>query len=299
METIRVKKESGIRTILLLLVVVALVVIGVLVWNQWAAGNTQLTILYPRDGAELSGDAVPVQLAANPALQQKLTNMPGQVEIITYLDGKEVARTSALNYTLTGVAPGEHRLEIGLSDQTQANSVSLSVMPTPVSFTLGGGRGAANPLPSASNSLNGVYGNVPAAPDDNIAAPVPTATPAAPTPINPPVQVPASGEGGGSKLAAINQPAVQQVANNTTNPATSSETSQQAAQAGAQAGAGMKISSTQPNQQAVVAAETAAQAQNSDPMGGVFRAIFAFYIAGFIAGLGLIIVLSRRRNRSF
>jgi hypothetical protein len=61
----------------------------------------------------------------------------------------------------------------------------------------------------------------------------------------------------------------------------------------------MKISSTQPNRQAVVAAETAAQAQNSDPMGGVFRAIFAFYVAGFIAGLGLIIVLSRHRNKSF
>jgi hypothetical protein len=300
METIRVKRGSGIRTIIMLLVVVALAVIGVLVWNQWAAGNTQLTILYPKNGAELTGDAVPVQLAASPALQEKLTDVPGQVEIITYLDGKEVARSAALSYNLTGVAPGEHRLEIGLSDQSQANSVSLSVMPTPVSFTLGGGRGAANPLPTASNSLNGVYGNVPAAPDDNVAAPVPTATPAAAqAPTNPPVQVPSSGEGGGSKLAALDQSAVQQVADTTSDPATSSETSQQAAQAQTQAGTGMKISSTQPNRQAVVAAETAAQAQNSDPMGGVFRAIFAFYVAGFIAGLGLIIVLSRHRNKSF
>jgi hypothetical protein len=279
----------------MLLVVAALAVIGVLVWNQWAAGNTQLTILYPKDGAELSGDAVPVQLAASPALQEKLTNMPGQVEIITYLDGKEVARSAALSYNLTGVAPGEHRLEIGLSDQTQANSVSLSVMPTPVSFTLGGGRGAANPLPTALNSLNGVYGNVPAAPDDNVAAPVPTATPAAPAPTNPPVQVPSSSEGGGSKLAVLDQPAVQQVADTTSDPAPASETSQQAAQAGT----GMKISPTKPNRQAVVAAETATQAQNTDPMGGVFRAIFAFYVAGFIAGLGLIIVLSRHRNKSF
>lgn len=301
METVRVRRESGFRTILLVLLVVALAVIGVLAWNQWAATNSQLQIIYPKDGAELTGEEVPVQLAANQTLQDKLTSMPGQVEIITYLDGKEVARGQSLGYTLTGVAPGVHKLEIGLSDQTKTNSVSLSVMPSPVSFTLGGGRGAANPLPTASNSLNGIYGNVPAAPDDNVAAPIPTATPAAaqvpaaPAPTNPPVQVPASGEGGASRLAVIDQPAVQQVADTAkANPASGSETSQQAAQAGTN----LKVSPTQPNRQAVIAAENASQAKDADPMGGVFRAIFAFYVAGFIAGLGLIIVLSRRRNRS-
>jgi len=306
METIRVRRESGVRTILGLLVVAALAVIGVLAWNQWAANNTQLSIVYPTDKAELAGNTVPVRLAASQSLQDKLNSPGGQVQIITYLDGKEVGRGQALNYSLTSVAPGEHQLEIGLSDQTTSNSVSLSVMPKPVSFTLGGGMGAANPLPTASNSLNGIYGNVPSAPDDSIAL-APTATaaaapaPAVPAPTQPPVQVPATGEGGGSKLAALAQPAGQVVAG------TGADTGQPVAQANvansetarqaAQAGTSLNVSSTQPNKQAVIAAETASQAKAADPMSGVFRGIFAFYVAGFIVGLGLIVVLRRRRGK--
>lgn len=283
METIRVRRESGVRTILGLLVVVALAVIAVLAWNQYAASNTQLTIAYPTDNAELSGNTVPVKLNASASLQNKLNSSAGQVQIITYLDGKEVARGQALNYSLTSVAPGEHRLEIGLSDQTTKNGLTLSVMPKPVAFTLGGGMGAANSLPTASNGLNGVYGNVPAAPNDSSAA-VATATPApAQAPANSPVQLPASGEGGGSNLAALDQAATQ---------ANASETSQQVAQAGSN----LNVSSTQPNRQAVNAAETTLPAKADDPMSGVFRGIFAFYVAGFIVGLGLIILLSRRRR---
>jgi hypothetical protein len=159
------------RTILGLLGVVALAVIAVLAWNWWAGNNTQLTVIYPTDKAELAGNTVPVRLGASQDLRDKLATSSGQVQIITYLDGKEVARGQALEYNLTSVAPGEHRLEIGLSDQTKTNSVSLSIVPKPVSFTLGGGSGAASPLPSASNSLNGVYGSQPSYTDSNIAAP--------------------------------------------------------------------------------------------------------------------------------
>ncbi len=306
METVRVRRESGLRTILGLLVVAALAIIAVFAWNQWASNNTQLSIVYPTDNAELAGNTVPVKLAASQNLQDKLNSAAGKVQIITYLDGKEVARGQALNYSLSSVAPGEHRLEIGLSDQTTSNSISLSVMPKPVSFTLGGGMGATNPLPTTSNSLNGIYGNVPSAPDDSI-APVPTGTPAAaqapapPAPTKLPVQVPASGEGGGSKLAALDQPAAQAITGagsdasqpNTQASVYNSETSQQAAQAGTS----LNVSSTQPNKKAVIAAETAAQPKADDPMSGVFRGIFAFYVAGFIVGLGLIIVLSKRHPR--
>jgi len=294
------------RTILGLLGVVALAVIAVLAWNWWAGNNTQLTVIYPTDKAELAGNTVPVRLGASQDLQDKLTSSSGQLQIITYLDGKEVARGQALEYNLTSVAPGEHRLEIGLSDQTKTNSVSLSVVPKPVSFTLGGGSGAANPLPSASNSLNGVYGSQPSYPDSNISAPVPTATPAtnqvpaAPAPTRAPVQVPASGMGGGSKAASIAQPAGDAVANVNSSQAAvqsnavSSETASQAAQAGNQTN--LNVSSTQPNRQAVIAAETAKPAQPESQMSSVFRGIFAFYIAGFIVGLGLIVFLKRRQG---
>lgn len=295
------------RTILGLLGVVALAVIVALAWNWWAGNNTQLTVIYPTDKAELAGNTVPVRLGASQDLRDKLTASSGQVQIITYLDGKEVARGQALEYNLTSVAPGEHRLEIGLSDQTKTNSVSLSVVPKPVSFTLGGGSGAASPLPSASNSLNGVYGSQPSYPDSNNAAPLPTATPAtnqvpsAPAPTRAPVQVPASGMGGGAKAASIAQPAGDAVANVNASQAgavqsnaVSSETASQAAQAGNQTN--LNVSSTQPNRQAVIAAETAKPAQPESQMSSVFRGIFAFYIAGFIVSLGVILFLKRRQG---
>lgn len=295
------------RTILGLLGVVALAVIVALAWNWWAGKNTQLTVIYPTDKAELAGNTVPVRLGASQDLRDKLTASSGQVQIITYLDGKEVARGQALEYNLTSVAPGEHRLEIGLSDQTKTNSVSLSVVPKPVSFTLGGGSGAASPLPSASNSLNGVYGSQPSLADSNIAAPLPTATPAtnqvpaAPAPTRAPVQVPASGMGGGAKAASIAQPAGDAVANVNASQAgavqsnaVSSETASQAAQAGNQTN--LNVSSTQPNRQAVIAAETAKPAQPESQMSSVFRGIFAFYIAGFIVSLGVILFLKRRQG---
>ena len=291
------------RTILGLLGVVALAVIGVLAWNWWAGNNTQLTVIYPTENAELAGNTVPVRLGASQDLRNKLNSSSGQVQIVTYLDGKEVARGQALEYNLTSVAPGEHRLEIGLSDQTNNNAVSLSVMPKPVSFTLGGGSGAANALPPASNSLNGIYGATPSAPDANIAAPVPTATPAAnpapvaPAPTQAPVQVPASGMGGGAKAAAMAQPAADAVANVNAGQVAavqSSETARQAAQAGTQTN--LNVSPTKPNRQAVIAAETARQDQGDNPLSAVFRGLMAFYVAGFVVGLGLILYLLRRRS---
>ncbi len=294
------------RTILGLLGIVALAVIAVLAWNWWAGSNTQLSVIYPTDKAELAGNTVPVRLGVSQNLRDKLMASSGQLQIITYLDGKEIARGQALEYNLTSVAPGEHRLEIGLSDQTKTNSVSLSVVPKPVSFTLGGGSGATNPLPSASNSLNGVYGSQPSVPDANIAAPVPTATPAsnqapaAPVATRAPVQLPASGIGGGSKAASAAKPS-DAVANTNAGQVAavqstdiSSGTSRQAALAGNQTS--LNVSSTQPNHQAVIAAETAGPAQAENQISSVFRGIFAFYIAGFIVGLGVILFLKRRQG---
>ncbi len=293
------------RTILGLLGIVALAVIAVLAWNWWAGSNTQLSVIYPTDKAELAGNTVPVRLGASQDLRDKLTASSGQLQIITYLDGKEIARGQALEYNLTSVAPGEHRLEIGLSDQTKTNSVSLSVVPKPVSFTLGGGSGATNPLPSASNSLNGVYGSEPSIPAANIAAPVPTATPApnqapaAPAATRAPVQLPASGMGG-SKAASAAKPSDVVVNTNAGQVAAvqstdiSSGTAQQAALAGNQTS--LNVSSTQPNHQAVIAAETARPAQAENQLSSVFRGIFAFYIAGFIVGLGVIVFLKRHQG---
>lgn len=288
------------RTILGLLGVVGLVIIAVLAWNWWAGNTTQLTILSPAADAELAGNTVPVRLGASPDLREKLTSTK-QVQIITYLDGKEVARGEALEYNLTSVAPGEHRLEIGLTDTTKAEAISLRVMPQPVSFTLGGGSGANNSLPPASNSLNGVYGSQPSAPDANIPQPVPTATPvapqvpAAPAPTQAPVQLPASGMGGGSNAVA-NTNAGQANAVQSINVA--NENANQAAQAGSQTS--FNIASTKPNTQAVVAAETARPAaQPADPLSAVFQGMLAFYVAGFVVGLGLIFYLKRRKRSVF
>lgn len=289
------------RTLLGLLAVVGLVIIAVLAWNWWAGNTTQLTVLSPTQNAELAGNTVPVRLGASPDLREKLSSSPNQVQIITYLDGKEVARGQALEYNLTSVAPGEHRLEIGLSDQAKNEAISLRVMPQPVSFTLGGGSGASNALPPASNSLNGVYGSQPSAPDSNIAQPLPTATPvaqqvpAAPAPSKAPVQVPASGMGGGSNVVA-NTSAGQ--ANAVQSIDVSSENAKQAAQTGTITS--INVASTQPNRQAVIAAETAQPAAQPDnPLSAVFRGMLAFYVAGFVVGLGLIFYLKRRKSNIY
>lgn len=294
------------RTFLGLVGIAALVVIALLAWNWWAGSHTQISVIYPTENAELSGNTVPVQLGASPDLREKLTSATGQLQIITYLDGKEVARGKDLEYNLTAVPPGEHRLEIGLSDRTNSDSISLSVMPTPVSFTLGGGSGAANVLPAASNSLNGVYGNQPPAANPEIAAPAPTATPASikvpavPAPTKAPVQLPASGLGGGAQAASLAQPAGQAAQNVNASQAAvqpgadSSGTARQAALAGNQTN--LNVSSTQPNYQAVLSVETAKPAPTNNQMSGVFRGIFAFYIAGFVVGLGAMLFLKRRRG---
>jgi len=297
------------RTFLGLVGIAALIVIGVLAWNWWSGNNAQISVIYPTQNAELSGNTVPVRLAASPALAEKLASAGDQLQIITYLDGKEVGRGNDLTYNLTAVPPGQHRLEIGLSDRTNSNSVSLSVMPTPVSFTLGGGSGAANALPGSANSLNGVYGNQPSAPNPDIAAPVATATPAtnqvpvAPIPTQAPVQVPASGMGGGASAAALAQPAGPPVAQNDAPQAAiqpgadGTGTARQAALAGNQTS--LNVSATRPNYQAVNAAETAKPAPADSQMAGVFRGIFAFNIAGFIVGLGALLFLKRRRGKLF
>jgi hypothetical protein len=290
------------KTILGLLGIVAVAFLAVLAWNWWAGNNTQLSVIYPAENAELAGNTVPVRLSASPGLRDKLTSSNSQVEIVTYLDGKEVARGKNLEYNLTSVPPGEHRLEIALSDKTSTNGVSLSVVPKPVSFTLGGGSGAANPLPPASNSLNGVYGNQPTAPDSNIAAPVATAAPdtnpvpAAPVATQAPVQVPASGNGGGARVGAIAQPAGESLAasNAAVHPGAANEPARQAALAGNQTS--LPVASTQPNSQAVISAETSNPVNPESPMSGVFRGIFAFYIAGFIVGLAVILFLKHRQG---
>jgi hypothetical protein len=307
---IEVRSVGAMRTFLGLVGIAALIVIGVLAWNWWAGNNAQISVIYPTQNAELSGNTVPVRLAASPALAEKLNSAGDQLQIITYLDGKEVGRGNDLTYNLTAVPPGQHRLEIGLSDRTNSNSVSLSVMPTPVSFTLGGGSGAANALPGAANSLNGVYGNQPSAPNPDIAAPVATATPvanqvpAAPAPTQAPVQVPASGMGGGASAASLAQPASQAAVQSANAPqaavqpgADDTGTARQAALAGNQTS--LSVSATRPNYQAVSAAETAKPAPPDNQMAGVFRGIFAFNIAGFMVGLGALLFFKRRRGKLF
>jgi hypothetical protein len=110
--------------------------------------------------------------------------------------------------------------------------------------------------------------------------------------------------GGGALAASLAQPASQAAAMGVNAPqaaiqpgADGSGTARQAALAGNQTS--LNVSDTQPNYQAVNAAETAKTAPTDNQMAGVFRGIFAFNIAGFIVGLGALLFLKRRRGKLF
>src|SRR5438105_1172484 len=120
------------RTLLGLVGVVVMAVLAVLAWNWWNTNNAQLMIAYPNDGAVLTGNTVPVKLVPNQEIKTKVTQPGSPVAIITYLDGKEISRGKEFDYSLTAIAPGQHKLEIGLADETKDSGVSLYVMPKPV-----------------------------------------------------------------------------------------------------------------------------------------------------------------------
>ena len=283
------------RTILGLLGVVAFAVIAVLAYQWWAGNNaTQLTVLYPTDGATLAGNSVPVRLNASQELKNKLNTPGNQTQIVTYIDDKEVGRSSNLEYTLSAVPPGEHRMTVGISTQDSGKTgVNLNLMPKPVSFTLGGGSGANQNAGSLPPGVSSNYNAEPVAPTPTpVAINVPAATPVpAPAPTAPPA-LPATGNGGLARanapqipVAAVSQPQV--LAARPVQPAAIIDGSQTQ----------LVLSNTQVNTDAVIAADHAAQTANHDDfMSVAFRWIGAFYVAAFVVALGVVLLVQRRRS---
>ncbi|HEX2916265.1 MAG TPA: hypothetical protein VH186_36225 [Chloroflexia bacterium] len=281
------------RTILGLLGVAVIAVLAVLGWNWWQANSAQLQITNPTDGATLTGNTVAVRLQADPTLTNRLNQPDSTVRIVTYLDGKEVNRGTSLQFNLVGVAPGQHRMEVGVVEQSSTqNGVSLNIMPRPVNFTLAGGAGANqnSQIPGVSSAQNN--------PDYSIdqTAPTPTAAPA--VPVVPPTpenvrSLPSSGMGGGQNLAAVAPPAVNQAV------AAASDNSSSATQAIVVDGSRsqLRVSPTRVNPDAIQAAEVAQQRGSQDNgMQTFFRVMGAFYVAGFIVALGAMFAFSRRRR---
>lgn len=281
------------KTIAGLIGVVALAVLAVLAWNWWNNGNSSpVKVVYPTEGAVLSGNSVPVRLSADQNLVNKLNTAGSETQIITYLNGKEVNRSRQLDYNLTAIQPGQHRLEIGVSDQANAQGVSLSVMPKPVNFVLGGGSGAnQNTVPGAEGNI---YSQGPGeAAVVNVPVPTPTATPPvvvnipapAPEPTalpqNVPAALPASGAGGTSAL-----------------PRALSNTDVSAAQVAIPNGSQsqLPVSATKVSPKAVASAELAQQNQNENPLSGAFRGMLVFYLLALIVAIGAIFVVARQRR---
>ncbi len=285
------------RTIIGLVAVVAVAVLAVLAWNWWANSNSQVQIIYPTEGAALSGNTVPVRLSASSEIASKLKAPGSQMQVVTYLNSKEVNRGKELEYNLTTVPPGQYKLEIAMSDQNGKEGVSLNLLPKPINFTLGGGVGASQDSgivpPGTYSEPNAANANVPV--PETTPTPVVINVPATPAPVvpTPAPALPATGLGGGQtrQLAGVNN-AVQPASFVSSNL---NSGQQYAVLSGSQSQ--LIISRTQVNPNAVAAAETSRQtaAPAENALTVLFRGMWAFYIAGFVVLLGLILTLKGRR----
>lgn len=266
------------RTVLGLIGLVIVVVLAVLAWNWWANNSSQVAIIYPTEGAALAGNSVPVRLSADPNFKKTLVQPDNQMELITYLDGKEVSRGKALEYNLTDISPGQHRLEVGLSDQNKQSGISLHIMPKPVSFTLGGGSGASSILPPGVT--NGLYSTVP----QNQAEVSSISVPAAEVAASAPKLAPATGLGGLQAASIAKQPASAPVELDARTAAIANGSNSQ-----------LLISKTQVDPQAIAVADQSRSIQMaSEPaMMTFFRWLIALYIAGFVVALGVVILRGR------
>ncbi len=80
------------RTILGLLGVLAIAVAAVVAWNWWNSRTDDLRVVYPTEGAALAGNSVAVRLAAEPSIRHRLDAPASTLQIVTYLNGKEIGR---------------------------------------------------------------------------------------------------------------------------------------------------------------------------------------------------------------
>ncbi len=290
------------RTILGLLAVVVVAVLAVLAFQWWNGNKEAVSIVYPAEGTSLAGNTVPVRLNTNQDIKNKLNAPGGQTEIVTYLDDKEVGRSKSLDYNLTSVPPGQHRLSIGMIDGSNGqNGVNLNLMPKSVSFILGGGSGAnASPSNLPSGTSNSPYNS-----EANAVPPQPTATPVAyqaPAPVSTPVPVvvgaPATGMGGMSRQVIVPQAQT----NIAPAPVIASNSQLKAGQLpqsvvtnGSQSQ--LVLASTQVNREALINADRAKDTSSQETgIDVAFRWIGAFYLAAFIVALGLVLVVQKRRS---
>jgi hypothetical protein len=253
------------RFFLGLLGLLAILAAGIIGYN-WLVGNNSVKIESPQNGATLYTDSVRVQLSASDKTQATLVESGPEYQLVTYLDGQEAHRGKELAFDIPNVKAGSHELKVGIADHRQNMLDNIALQPGPVRFTVSPSAShvAANDSSISSFNNSQVKDNA----NQVVVVETPTPTPEPqPTP-GPVAALPASGEGGGSRL--LNSSAAN-LKVSAVNP-------------------GVRVNFDNPAPASQVAAP-------EPPMHSVFRSLIAFYVASFIVGLVFVGFGLRRRRR--